>query len=97
MGVQPYIIAIGPTLQDIVNYVIVIDVIRYEFTSPLMAFKVWFEIFHICNGAYPPASKHILYVIQRNLFKITTRYDYYGADVCRMLKRLEAKETEDKN
>lgn len=87
---QPYIVAVGPTYKEIVNYCIVLDKVRWEFESPLKAFQVFFQIYHVMFGKYPFDCQHIMYVIQRNLFKFETDHDNYGVDVrCRLLKLRE--------
>lgn len=89
MTVQPYIIAIGPTLKEIVNYCVIVDKIRYSFDSPLKALQVLFQIFHVCHAEYSVESKHIMYVLQKDLFKIDTIYDNCSSDVLRVLKSLK--------
>lgn len=88
MTVQPYIIAIGPTLRDIINYCVIVDKVRYEFDSPLKVLQVMFQIFHVCHAEYPVECKHIMYILQKNLFKIDTIYDSCGSDILQVLKVL---------
>lgn len=95
--VQPYIIAIGPTLKNIVNYCVIVDKVRYEFNSSLKALQVLFQIFHVCHAEYPIECRHIMYVLQKNLFKIDTVYDKCSSDVLRivaLLKESTAKKTQ---
>lgn len=91
-SVQPYIAAVGHSYKEIVNYVVVVDEVRWEFTSPLKAFQVLFQIYHVLFGEYCFDSKHIMYVIQRNLFKLTTVNDKFGSDVRVKLGQLEETE-----
>lgn len=87
MNVQPYIVAVGHTLKEIVNYCIILDTVRWEFDSPLKAFQVLFQIYHVMFSEYSFDSKHIMYVIQRDLFEFETKYDKFGTDVrCRLAK-----------
>lgn len=93
MTVQPYIVAVGRSLKEIVNYCVILDSVRWEFDSPLKAFQVFFQIYHVMCGEYPFDCKHILYVIQKNLFKLDTEHDKYGSDVRLRLAKLRELET----
>ncbi|KAL4705891.1 hypothetical protein ACJJTC_017473 [Scirpophaga incertulas] len=72
--VQPYIILLG-SLQNIHHLYVVIDDIKYIFNSALHAFDTLFKSFQVFNAKYNKASDHIMLIIQRCIYKITTKYD----------------------
>lgn len=75
LSVQPYIIVVGPTLADISSFFVSVDTVLYNVTSAFNAIDTCFKIFHVFNIQYPAASAHIWVLIQRELYKCTTRYD----------------------
>lgn len=85
--VQPYIVAVGPKWEEIANYCIVVDKIRYIFDSPLVALQTWFHIYYACHAEAPFACKHIIYILQRILFQFSTEYDHMIPSYVRNLEK----------
>ncbi|GBP00493.1 hypothetical protein EVAR_1020_1 [Eumeta japonica] len=82
-SVQPYIIIQG-SLQDYQYLYIVVDDIKYKFTSAAEAFDTLFKIYHVFNARYPSPADHLYLIIQRCVYDVTTKYDNlvpYIADV----------------
>lgn len=72
--VQPYIIVIGP-LESIKEIYVCMDTTIYKVASVLEAVSVCFYSFHVFNLQYPKASEHIWLLIQKGLYKFTTKED----------------------
>lgn len=75
LTVQPYIIVIGPELNQLEKLYVIIDEIKYEVTSAKEAIDICFKAFHVFNANYPAPGEHIWLLIQRSLFKFTTKLD----------------------
>ncbi|XP_048513603.1 uncharacterized protein LOC125501492 [Athalia rosae] len=75
LPVQPYIIVVGPTLQNIKSFYVSIDKILYQLPSALKAIDICFKAFHTFNALYPPEAEHIWYLIQSGLYKFKTKWD----------------------
>ncbi|RLU27463.1 hypothetical protein DMN91_001267 [Ooceraea biroi] len=75
LTVQPYIIVVGPTLDNIKAYFVSIDSILYSVPTAFEAIDVCFKSFHVFAATYPPASEHIWYLIQRELYNFSTKFD----------------------
>lgn len=75
LTVQPYIIVVGPTLDNIEAYFVSIDSVLYSVPTAFEASDVCFKAFHVFAATYPPASNHIWYLIQRELYNFSTPFD----------------------
>lgn len=75
MTVQPFIIAVGLTLSEIDSFYVCIDTVLYKVPSALKALEVCFKSFHVLDAEYPPESEHLWLLLQRSLFKFTTKWD----------------------
>lgn len=72
---QPFIIAVGSTLSEISSFYVCIDQVLYKVPSALKALKVCFKSFHALDAIYPPESEHLWLLLQRSLFKFSTKWD----------------------
>ncbi|XP_071652598.1 uncharacterized protein [Temnothorax longispinosus] len=91
LTLQPYIIAVGPTLAEISSFFISVDKVLYNVTNAFTAIDTLFKIFHVLNIEYPAASHHIWVLIQRELYNFVTKYDKtpsYTLEVISAIKNL---------
>lgn len=76
---QPFILVTGPSLNNIVNYFVVLNDIFYDLTEAklpgLKALDICFKLFHALNIEYPEESYHIWLLIQKFVYKIGTAFD----------------------
>ncbi|KAH0561115.1 hypothetical protein KQX54_013267 [Cotesia glomerata] len=72
--VQPYILIQG-NMTEHNQVLLVVDEIKYQFTSAITACDCLFKCYHVFGAQYPKDSNHIYLLIQRCLFKIKTQYD----------------------
>lgn len=75
LTVQPYIIAVGPSLENLDSFYVSIDSTLYKVPSALKAFDICFKSFYALNAVYSPESEHIWYLIQLSLYKFKTKWD----------------------
>lgn len=75
MTVQPFIIAVGLTLSEIDSFYVCIDTVLYKVPSILKALEICFKSFHVFDAVYPPESEHLWLLLQRVLFKFSTKWD----------------------
>jgi len=75
LTVQPYIIVVGETLENIKTFFVCVDSILYEVPSTLKALDICFKAFHVLDAEYPSASEHIWQLIQVGLYNFSTKYD----------------------
>ncbi|XP_057329790.1 uncharacterized protein LOC130670405 [Microplitis mediator] len=73
-SVQPYVIIQG-NMREHNQVLLVIDDIKYQFTSATNAFDCLFKCFHVLQAQYPKASSHLHLLIQRCVYRVTTRQD----------------------
>lgn len=72
---QPIIIIIGPTLTEIKEYLVWYDNINYKFDSFLVALDIAFKLIFALNLNFNLESLQVWQFIQRQMYKITTKYD----------------------
>ncbi|XP_070525972.1 uncharacterized protein [Cardiocondyla obscurior] len=65
--VQPYILIVGTTLDDIRNHFISIDDVLYSVNFTLEAVDLCFKVFQVFHMNYPIFSEHLWIIIQRDL------------------------------
>lgn len=75
LTVQPYIIAVGPTLSEINTCYTIVDDLMYKIPSPLQALDTCFKIFHVLHATYPLESEHIWLIIQKSIYGFDTKWD----------------------
>lgn len=64
---QPYIIAVGPTISEVSDLFIAVDTV-YKVPSALEAIDLCFKIFHALDVEYPLESTHLWLLFQRVLY-----------------------------
>lgn len=69
---QPFIIAVGPTLSETSSFYVCIDKVLYKVPSALKALEV--NLF-MRLMLYPPESEHLWLLLQRSLFNFSTKWD----------------------
>lgn len=72
---QPFIIIVGPTLNNILNYFVVVDNTFYQLNSIIDSVDCCFKIIITFNAEYPVESEVIWHFIQKGLFKLETPFD----------------------
>lgn len=75
LNIQPYIIVVGKSINEITSSYVCIDQVVYATHSVLEALDLCFKIFHIFHVEYPIESKHLWLIIQKCLYRISTSYD----------------------
>ncbi|KYN00656.1 hypothetical protein ALC62_08565, partial [Cyphomyrmex costatus] len=75
LTIQPYIIVVGPTLHEITTCYLCIDDTIYNISSTLEAVDICFKTFHVLQLQYPTASEHLWLVIQKCIYKFTTKWN----------------------
>ena len=97
LTVQPYIIVVGPSLDVIQSFFVSVDSILNNVSSASEAIDTCFKAFHVLDAAYPRASEHLWYLIQRELYNFTTKYDRqisYILEVIASLAEIKKRESE---
>jgi len=69
-SVQPYILAVGPTWENISHVYIIVDQILYTCESIIEATELCFKLFHAYHTEYPAESKHVWQLIQQGFYKL---------------------------
>jgi len=90
LTVQPYIIVVGPTLAEISSFFVSVDKVLYNVTSAFKAIDTCFKIFHVLNVEYPVASDHIWLLIQRELYKFSTKHDKKPSYILEIISALKS-------
>lgn len=89
MTTQPYIIVVGPSLKNIQNSYVCIDDVLYTTSSTVEAVDVCFKAFHVLQLNYPAASEHLWIIIQKCIYKFTTKWDYIIPHIQHIFKKFE--------
>lgn len=94
-SVQPYILAVGPTWEDISHVYIIVDQILYTCTSIIEAAELCFKLFHVYHADYPVESKHVWQLIQQGFYKVFLRdHDLQRRTITRALTDIGIELTE---
>lgn len=86
--VQPYLLHCDREEAENKTYLI-IDKIRYSFSSATKAFDTLFKCYQTFHASYPLASDHIYLLIQKCVYDIHTKFDKvvpYIADLLTLAK-----------
>ena len=59
LTVQPFIVVVGPELNQPENFFLCIDDQQYEISTALEAIDICFKSFHVLGALYPPPSLHL--------------------------------------
>lgn len=69
-SVQPYILAVGPTWDNINCCHVIVDKILYTCIDVVEAVELCFKLFHVFHSNYPLESKHVWQLIQQGFYKL---------------------------
>lgn len=69
-SVQPYVLAVGPTWDNISHSHIIVDKVLYTCKNVVEAAELCFKLFHVFYSDYPPECKHVWQLIQQGFYKI---------------------------
>lgn len=72
---QPFVIAVGPTLSEVTGFYVNIDDTRYRFQSILAALDLCFKSFYVLHAEYPKPSEPIWLFLQKSVYSLTTPWD----------------------
>jgi len=72
---QPFIIIVGPAINEISSYVVIVDNTYYRLNSIIAAVDCCFKVILTLNAEYPSESALIWYFIQKGFYNITTLWD----------------------
>lgn len=75
LTVQPYIITVGPNLSNVHTSYVIIDGKNYQTTTLLNALKFCFQTYFVLDVKYTPESQHLWFLLQWELFNITSNED----------------------
>ncbi|EZA48532.1 hypothetical protein X777_13721 [Ooceraea biroi] len=69
-SVQPYVLAVGPTWDNISHSHVIVDKVLYTCKNIVEAVELCFKLFHVFHSDYPPESKHVWQLIQQGFYNI---------------------------
>lgn len=72
---QPYIIAVCPTISEVSALYVAVDTTVYKVCSALEAIDLCFKIFHAFDLEYPLECAHLWLLIQRVLYGYASDVD----------------------
>lgn len=75
MTVQPYIILVGSTLNNVSTSYVVINENIYKSSSVLEAVDFCLKAYHVLDAKFPFESHHIWYLIQWSVYKVKSETD----------------------
>lgn len=87
---QPYIIVVGSTLKDIEDTYVCVDDVLYTVSSTVEAIDICFKIFHVFQLKYPTASEHLWLLIQKYIYKFSTKWDSVFPSIEYIMKKIES-------
>lgn len=91
---QPFILALGPSMNEISNYLVYIDQEKGEnvfckFKNLIKAVDMLFRIFMVLNLKYPKQCEQIWLLLQRYVYNIQTPYDMHSTTVLQTISDLK--------
>ena len=89
LTVQPHIIVVGPEVNTVEKIYVVVDEIKYEVESAKQAIDICFKSFHVFHAEYPRPAEHVWLLIQRALYKFSTKSDKLKTDVIEIANDLK--------
>lgn len=75
LTVQPYLIIVGPNLNNISQTLVIIDQNTYQCNSVLEALDFCFKSYIVLDAKYPFQSQHLWYLIQWIIYKYKASTD----------------------
>lgn len=75
LSLQPYILLVGPSLNNITSALVIINNYNYKCRSVIEAFDFCFKAYQIIDAEYPIASHHLWYLFQWKLYNYHNKKD----------------------
>lgn len=75
LPLQPYILLIGPVLNNITGALVIINNIEIKCNSVVNALDCCFKAYQILDAQYPIPSAHLWYLIQWKIYNYHTKKD----------------------
>lgn len=75
LTVQPYMLFLGPNLNNIISCFVVINHLEYKLPSAIEAFEFCFKAYQVLDAQYPYACTHLWYLAQWKIFNYKTKKD----------------------
>jgi len=72
---QPFIVIVGPAIDEISSYLVIVDNTYYRLNTIIAAVDCCFKVILTLNAEYPSESALIWYFIQKRFYNITTPWD----------------------
>jgi hypothetical protein len=92
LTLQPMVIVVGPKINEISQYFVIVDDTFYELHSIVSAVDCCFKVIHALNAEYPTECLPIWTFIQKAFYKIKTNYDTEYVTVNSLISDLEIQE-----
>lgn len=67
---QPYVIAVGPTWENISCAHIIVDKVLYTCENVIEAAELCFKLFHAFHCDYSPECRHVWQLIQQGFYEL---------------------------
>ncbi|XP_067210300.1 uncharacterized protein [Linepithema humile] len=91
--VQPFVLLVGPTVEQYEICYVIIDEVKYQFNNVLKAFDQCFKAIQVLMTEYSYEARGVWLFIQQALYRISTRYDKKNSNVSALVKTFEALRT----
>jgi len=75
LTVQPYILIVGSSLNNVHSFYVIINNKSYQISTLLDALKFCFQTYFVLDINYTPESQHLWYLIQWELFNVISDKD----------------------
>lgn len=72
---QPFIVIVGPTINEISSYLVIVDNTYYRLNTIIAAVDCCFKVILSLNAEYPSESALIWCFIQKGFYNIITPWD----------------------
>ena len=87
LHMQPVVVVVGSVTTATASYVVV-DNITWKLATPLKAVDVCFKAFHVFHASYP-AESHVWQLLQKAVYKFSTKWDIKSAAVSAVMSDLK--------
>lgn len=88
--VQPFVLLVGPTVEQYETCYLIIDEVKYQFNNILKAFDQCFKATQVLMTEYSYEARGTWLFVQQALYGISTRYDKKNSTVSALVKTFEA-------
>lgn len=87
---QPFILAVGPSWDNVHIYEIVTTAggIRYQVPTIVAAINITYNIYWVLDCAYPKVAAPCWMFIQRAIFGMTSKFDVEGVPLRELLSQI---------